>query len=577
MARTLEDVLTSDLEEETTRKRRLSPNFLDTGIADDPVAPINDPDSPPSSTATRLPPTTLPPENPFLSTMSGGDVTYDPPPVAPPPPDISFDPPPTDSGGDITYDPPPPFSGGDISYDPPSFSGMPPGTVSASAGGAGGAGFGTTAAAGGVTALDDEDERRKRPPKEPPTNPPPPPPPPVPPVPPPVPPPPPPPPAAPPKYGVVPGFDTAKFATPSTDPGSKYTKAAATYSLAIGAGVAFDRGNLDPLVAFAKANGFANAKAVGDDKIDFGDGWGPIDVIRSDGLKVFQNTTGNPVWEAKYGKGGSGGSGGTGEGGTGVDPHDPHNPHPPVPPLPPPPGPPLPPPPPPPPPPPKDDAGDGTGLEDLIAKMLAEQEAKKAETAALRKKIHDTIIGQIDSSSGPVNPDTPDLVAQRQSFSADTDRGLAATREAMAARAAAGGMPTGSFDAGIQSSYDSAGHEKAANNASLLAQKYKDNLQVLQHALDTGAGILSDEETRALQAEIAATSARLKAMDIESSSQLGNRGLDIQELLGKMGLDLEGRRISNQDKQFYDTFGLSIGSKQAELEAMLLQLLQGGG
>ena len=39
------------------------------------------------------------------------------------------------------------------------------------------------------------------------------------------------------------------------------------------------RGNLQPLVDSLKNNGFPNAVTSGDDSIDFGDGFGPIDVI----------------------------------------------------------------------------------------------------------------------------------------------------------------------------------------------------------------------------------------------------------------------------------------------------------
>ena len=109
-------------------------------------------------------------------------------------------------------------------------------------------------------------------------------------------------------YASFAGFDGSKFGKDSK-PGSKYTKDAGVYSQAIGAGVDFGRGNLGGLVDFYKKDGFPNATAVGDDKID-PDGPGPqapIDVIRSDGLKVYQNTTGNPQWEAQYGGGAGGG------------------------------------------------------------------------------------------------------------------------------------------------------------------------------------------------------------------------------------------------------------------------------
>jgi hypothetical protein len=97
------------------------------------------------------------------------------------------------------------------------------------------------------------------------------------------------------------GFDRDKLEDPKSgsDPGSKYSPAAKAFYNGLKQDVGLSRGGLDNMVNYLRANGFKDAKMVGDDKIDFGDGMGPIDVIRSDGQIVFQNTTGNPVWENK--------------------------------------------------------------------------------------------------------------------------------------------------------------------------------------------------------------------------------------------------------------------------------------
>jgi hypothetical protein len=101
--------------------------------------------------------------------------------------------------------------------------------------------------------------------------------------------------------GMILGFDTAKLGDPNSGSaaGSKYTKAAKTFSGGLTEDVGVSRGGLGNMLNYVKANGFPNAQVVGDDKIDFGDGMGPIDVIRSDGQIVFQNTTGNPIWEGQ--------------------------------------------------------------------------------------------------------------------------------------------------------------------------------------------------------------------------------------------------------------------------------------
>jgi Predicted membrane protein len=108
-----------------------------------------------------------------------------------------------------------------------------------------------------------------------------------------VPPPAPPPPAEPPApaeqhYGNIQGFDFGKLADPNYH-SDKYTDSVRKFSQYLGSGGAIGRGNFDPVTAWLHANGFKDAHAVGDDKIDFGDGNGPIDVINSKGEVWFQN------------------------------------------------------------------------------------------------------------------------------------------------------------------------------------------------------------------------------------------------------------------------------------------------
>jgi hypothetical protein len=118
-----------------------------------------------------------------------------------------------------------------------------------------------------------------------------------------------------PNKSIILGFDADKLADPNSGSaaGSKYTPAAKTFYAALTNGVGVSRGATDGMVEYLKKNGFPNATSDGQQKIDFGDGNGPIDVIRGgDNAVVFQNTTANPVWEAKYGKGGGGGESGGG-------------------------------------------------------------------------------------------------------------------------------------------------------------------------------------------------------------------------------------------------------------------------
>lgn len=78
------------------------------------------------------------------------------------------------------------------------------------------------------------------------------------------------------------GFDYTKLNTPShTTP--KYVFARATQDLSF----AWDRpsrsAGLERIAEYARANGYPNTTVIGDDKLNFGDGHGEIDVLTGDG------------------------------------------------------------------------------------------------------------------------------------------------------------------------------------------------------------------------------------------------------------------------------------------------------
>lgn len=91
--------------------------------------------------------------------------------------------------------------------------------------------------------------------------------------------------------GMILGYDTGKLNDPGYESG-KYNKRVRAFSGGLKQDVGVARGHLDNMLNYVKANGFPNARVVGDQKIDFGDGAGPIDVIRSDGQIVFQDPAG---------------------------------------------------------------------------------------------------------------------------------------------------------------------------------------------------------------------------------------------------------------------------------------------
>lgn len=91
-------------------------------------------------------------------------------------------------------------------------------------------------------------------------------------------------------YAPIQGFDFDKItgAKPYDSP-DKYSDALRSFSGYLGGGGQASRNSLQGAVDQAIKDGFTNARVVGDDKIDFGDGNGPIDVINSKGEIWFQN------------------------------------------------------------------------------------------------------------------------------------------------------------------------------------------------------------------------------------------------------------------------------------------------
>ena len=78
------------------------------------------------------------------------------------------------------------------------------------------------------------------------------------------------------------GFDYVKLNT-MTHTTPKYVFARATQNVNLGWDRASRSAGLQQIVDEVKQNGYPDAKVTGDDSIDFGDGYGDIDVLTGDG------------------------------------------------------------------------------------------------------------------------------------------------------------------------------------------------------------------------------------------------------------------------------------------------------
>jgi hypothetical protein len=109
---------------------------------------------------------------------------------------------------------------------------------------------------------------------------------------------------APKKYAAIQGFDLGKIdGSKPFDSGSKYSDSLRGFSNFLGEGGHVGRGEMSDLEKWWSAQGHQGGHAVGDDKFDFGDGQGPIDIINSKGDIWFQNG------DDRFGGGGGAGGG----------------------------------------------------------------------------------------------------------------------------------------------------------------------------------------------------------------------------------------------------------------------------
>lgn len=83
-------------------------------------------------------------------------------------------------------------------------------------------------------------------------------------------------------YQSMAGFDHAKLNNLGHTT-AKYTFARATQEVELPPDRPSRSAGLSKIVEHLKQNGFANAQVVGDDRVDFGDGNGAIDVLTSEG------------------------------------------------------------------------------------------------------------------------------------------------------------------------------------------------------------------------------------------------------------------------------------------------------
>lgn len=212
-------------------------------------------------------------------------------------------------------------------------------------------------------------------------------------------------------------------------------------------------------------------------------------------------------------------------------------------------------------------------LDELMAGMISNQKAETErqareadERAAWRNQMRGNIMTQYDKAAAPVDPNDPIMSRARQVHDAAGQRSFNAGREAMAARGAMGGTPTGASDAYLQSSSENLAKDQAGYESDLYMNEVDKRRQQIGQLLGLGSGVLTADENRMLQEKMGTLDSQMKQL-----------GMSTNAFLSGTGLDQNQQSIGNQNNQFYDKMGYDVGLQEALMNQQMMQMLMGGG
>ena len=86
----------------------------------------------------------------------------------------------------------------------------------------------------------------------------------------------------------------------------------------------------------------------------------------------------------------------------------------------------------------------------------------------------------------------------------------------------------------------------------------------IQNALSSMKGMISDDQTRALQKQLADMDAAIKQQSIAQTGALGSADLALRDKLGTGALNLDTMKALLQNQQFGSNLGFDIGNAESQ-------------
>lgn len=192
------------------------------------------------------------------------------------------------------------------------------------------------------------------------------------------------------------------------------------------------------------------------------------------------------------------------------------------------------------------------------AQPTVEQQQKTA--------FNDALLGMMKQNPANVSINDPTLKAQMDPFRQEQDRARQMRQMAMAERLGAEGAESGgAMSSEVALSYEDMGRANAQRASELVGQEVLARREELFKALSLYGDMMTQEQQRALQLEIAKLDAQVKREATSASTSLGRDDLKLREKLGLGNLSLGLLQAQLGNDQFSKRLGFDIGRTEAEM------------
>jgi hypothetical protein len=156
------------------------------------------------------------------------------------------------------------------------------------------------------------------------------------------------------------------------------------------------------------------------------------------------------------------------------------------------------------------------------------------------------------TQSTSLSPDDPAIKQQLDAFRSEQER---SKRNYISDNAERSG-PYANTRGETRMANEQVGQQNSAFQAQLMSRELTQRRDEIQQALSGLSGQLTSDQQANLQRELGLLDNSIRMQSLASSDALGNRGLDIQSLLGNRNADTDLLRAMMQNQQFYSDLGL---------------------